>query len=72
MTVAKNIEVSSTSSLSFEDAINQGVSKICKTVNRVQGAWIKEQKVSISDGSIDKYHVIMIVSFVLDENDQVA
>ena len=68
MTIAKNIEVSSTSEKSFEDAIQKGVARIAKTVNNVQGAWVKEQKVGITDGKINKYHVIMIVSFVINED----
>ncbi len=72
MTIAKNIEVSCTSKLSFEDAIQKAITKICKTVNNVQGAWIKEQKVSIENGNIAQYHVIMIVSFVLDGDDNIA
>ena len=68
MTIAKNIEVSSTSEKSFEDAIQKGVARIAKTINNVQGAWVKEQKVGITDGKIDKYHVIMIVSFVINED----
>ena len=72
MTIAKNIEVSCTSKLSFEDAIQKAITKITKTVNNVQGAWIKEQKVSIENGSIAQYHVIMIVSFVLDGDEEIA
>ncbi|GAA0316011.1 dodecin family protein [Psychrobacter aestuarii] len=67
MSIAKNIEISSTSSTSFEDAIQKGVARVAETVKNVQGAWVKEQKVGVTDGKIDKYHVIMIVSFVIDE-----
>ena len=66
MSVAKNIEVSSTSTKSFEDAIQKGVAEVTKTVKNVQGAWVKEQKVGINDGKISTYHVVMIVSFVID------
>lgn len=66
MSVAKNIEVSSTSNKSFEDAIQKGVAEVTKTVKNVQGAWVKEQKVGITDGKINSYHVVMIVSFVID------
>lgn len=66
MSVAKNIEVSSTSNKSFEDAIQKGIAEVTKTVKNVQGAWVKEQKVGISDGNINSYHVVMIVSFVID------
>lgn len=72
MTVAKNIEVSSTSTKSFEDAIQKGIAQVSKTVNSVQGAWVKEQKVGVSDGNISSYHVIMIVSFVIDGSEDMG
>jgi len=72
MTIAKNIEISSTSETSFEDAIQQGVARISKTVKNVEGAWIKEQKVGVTDGKISKYHVIMIVSFVIDDGTDIS
>lgn len=65
MTIAKNIEVSSTSKTSFEDAIQKGIAQVAMTVNNIEGAWVKEQKVGITNGKIDKYHVIMIVTFVV-------
>ncbi|MCH1783848.1 MULTISPECIES: dodecin family protein [Psychrobacter] len=72
MTIAKNIEISSTSETSFEDAIQQGIERISKTVNNVEGAWIKEQKVGVTDGKISKYHVIMIVSFVINDGTDIS
>ena len=72
MTIAKNIEISSTSESSFEDAIQQGIARISKTVNNVEGAWIKEQKVGVTNGKISKYHVIMIVSFVINDSTDIS
>ena len=66
MSVAKNVEISSSSSKSFEDAIQQGIARVNKTVKNVEGAWIKEQKVRIKDGNISSYNVMMIVSFIID------
>lgn len=66
MSVAKNIELSSTSAKSFEDAINQGLERANKTLKNVKGAWIKEQKVSLENGKIVEYNVMMIITFVLD------
>ena len=69
MSVAKNIEISSSSAVSFEDAIKKGIAQVNKTVNNVEGAaWIKEQKVRISDGNITSYNVMMIVSFVIEDD----
>jgi hypothetical protein len=69
MSVAKVIELTSTSTQSFEDAIQQGVARATKTLKNVQGAWIKEHQVSIEDGSIKGYRVNMLVTFILDGND---
>lgn len=66
MSVAKVIEVSASSTVSFEDAINQGLSRACDTISNVRGAWIKEQKVSVENGKISSYRVNMQVTFELD------
>ncbi len=66
MSVAKVIELTSTSNQSFEDAIQQGVARASKTLKNVQGAWIKEQQVSIENGRITGYRVNMMVTFILD------
>ena len=67
MSVAKVIEVSASSTTSFEDAINQGIARACDTIANVRGALIKEQKVSIEGGRIVSYRVNMQVTFVLDD-----
>ncbi|TEU27835.1 dodecin family protein [Alkanindiges illinoisensis] len=64
MSVARNFEVSSTSNVSFEDAINKGIQGVSDNVNNIKGAWIKEQKVDISNGKISAYNVMMIVTAV--------
>lgn len=66
MSVAKVIELTSTSAKSFEDAIQKGVARANKTLKNVEGAWIKEQKVMVKDGKIAGYRVNMMVTFVLD------
>jgi flavin-binding protein dodecin len=66
MSVAKVIELTSTSSVSFEDAIKQGIARASKTLKNIDGAWIKEQKVAIKDGRIVGYRVNMMVTFVLE------
>ena len=72
MSVAKVIELTSTSEESFEDAIDKGITRATKTLKNVEGAWIKEQKVVIRDGQINGYRVNMMITFVLagDEGDE--
>jgi flavin-binding protein dodecin len=67
MSVARNTEISATSSQSFEDAIKQGLSRATSTLRNVRSAWIKEQEVSLSGDQISEYKVTMIVTFVLDD-----
>jgi flavin-binding protein dodecin len=72
MSVAKNIEITSSSTVSFEDAIQSGIAKACSTIDNVRGAWIKEQKISIDGGKVAEYRVNMIITFVLSENENVS
>ena len=67
MGIAKVIELSSSSSDSFEDAIEQGIQRATTTVEQVQGAWVKEQKVVVEKGKIVEYRVDLKVTFMLNE-----
>ena len=69
MSVAKNIEITSTSTVGFEDAIKKGIERASKTIDNLRGAWIKEQKVIVSDGKVTEYSAAMIVTFVLTDNE---
>ena len=66
MSVAKTSEISSSSSKSFEDAVRIGIRKMSKTVDNIEGAWVKEQKVVVKDGEVDEYRVTMKVTFVVN------
>ena len=68
MAVARVTEISSTSTKSFEDAIQSGVARATKTLRNVRSAWIKEQRVDIRDGNIAEYQVNMMVTFILDDS----
>lgn len=65
MSVAKVTEISACSSKSFEDAIQDGISRASKTLDKIQGAWINEMKVNVEDGKVTEYCVNMKVTFVL-------
>lgn len=67
MSIAKNSEITASSSKSFEDAVARGIKRFAKTVDNVESAWIKEQKVTVSDGEIAEYRVTMIVTFILKD-----
>jgi dodecin len=67
MSVAKVSEISATSTKSFEDALQQGLTRAAKTLRNIRGAWIKEQHVRVADGKVTEYQVNMMVTFVLDD-----
>jgi len=67
MSVAKVTEISATSSTSFEDAVQQGVERADKTLDKVKGAWINEMKVDVDNGKVTAYRVNMKVTFVLKD-----
>ncbi len=67
MSVARVTEISSTSSVSFEDAMKAGIDRANKTLRNVKGAWVKEQQVDVKDGKINSYRVNLLVTFVLDD-----
>jgi flavin-binding protein dodecin len=70
MPIGRVTELSATSDQSFEDAINQGVSRATNTLRNVESAWIKDMNVMIENGSISAYKVNMAITFVLEEGEQ--
>ena len=66
MSVAKIIELSVESPKSFEDAIQNGITKASKTVHNIKTARVKEQHVVIDNGKVTLYRVDLKVTFVLD------
>jgi flavin-binding protein dodecin len=67
MNVAKVTEISSTSNVSFEDAIQRGLARAGKTIRNIRSAWIKEQQVRLDNGKIVEYQVNMLITFVLED-----
>jgi hypothetical protein len=67
MSVARVTEISSSSKNSFDDAIKTGIARASKTIRGIEGAWIKEQKVVVTEGAVSEYRVSMQVTFVLED-----
>jgi dodecin len=66
MSVARVVEISSTSTKSFDDAVAQGIERANQTLRNVRSAWVKEQKAQVDNGKVVAYKVNMKVTFVLD------
>ena len=67
MSVARVTELSATSETSFEDAINEAVTRATRTLRGVEGAWVKDMNVNIEDGKITGYRVNVEVTFQLED-----
>jgi len=67
LSVGKVVEITASSPKSFEDAIQNGIARASKTLEDIQGAWVKEQKVVVQDGKIAEYRVDLKVTFLLKE-----
>jgi dodecin len=66
VSVAKIIELTATSSDSFEDACRQGIAKAGETVRNMQGAWVDGQEVIVDNGAVKEFHVHLKVTFLVD------
>ena len=67
MSVAKVTEIIASSTKSFDDAIENGIKRASKTLKGITGAWVSDQKVTVNDGKISEYRVVMKVTFLLTQ-----
>ncbi|MFW5925713.1 MAG: dodecin family protein [Myxococcota bacterium] len=67
MSVARVTEITAQSNKGFEDAIQQGIARANKTIENIQSAWVKDQKLAIEGGKIVGWRVDMKVTFILKE-----
>jgi dodecin len=70
MSIARITEISSTSTKSFEDAIQSAVNRATSTLRNVRSAWVKEQQIKIEGTSIVEYQVNLMITFVLEDGDK--
>lgn len=66
MSVAKVLELSSSSTKGIEDAVQSGLRKCAESVKNIKGAWVKDMKVvTDGDGTVTEWRVNMHVTFVV-------
>jgi flavin-binding protein dodecin len=63
----KSEEIMSESSKSFEDAIQQAVTRFSATVRGVRSAYVNHQSVQVEDGKITSYRVNLNITFEIEE-----
>lgn len=64
MSTAKVIEISSSSTVSFHDAVEKGIAEASKTVHGITGAWVNEEQIVEKDTGRE-WRVNLKLSFVL-------
>lgn len=66
MSVAKILEITSTSSKSFDDAIAEGIKRASKTLKGISSAWVADQEVIVAKGKVTGYKVRLKLTFILE------
>lgn len=67
MSIAKVTEVTSSSTKSFEDAVDEGIRRAGKSLKNIRSAWIKDQKVIVNGDKVVEYRVSLKITFVLED-----
>lgn len=65
MSIAKVTEIICSSPKSFDDAVENGIKRASETLKGITGAWVADQKVTVKDGDIQEYRVVLKITFVL-------
>ena len=72
MSVARVTEISATNPDGFEAAIREAINRATSTLRNVEGAWVKDMNVHITDGNIVGYKVNLAVTFVLEDAQDIS
>jgi flavin-binding protein dodecin len=65
MSVGKIVELTATGS-SIEDAVAAGVSKAGESLRNIEHVWVDGIEAFVEDGKVDRYHVHLKLTFVVD------
>lgn len=66
MAVARVTKITSSSTKSFQDAIDSGLSRAAETLRGITGLVVIDQKAKVVSGKITEYRATIEITFVLD------
>jgi hypothetical protein len=66
MAVARVTKITSSSTKSFQDAVDQGLSRASNTLRGITGLEVVSQKAKVDNGAISEYRATIEVTFVLE------
>lgn len=72
MKIVKVIEIIASSEKGFEDAIQNGLNEVSKTVRNIDSIYVSEMKVHVCDNKITTYGVNCKVSFRVEDDNGAA
>ncbi len=67
MSIARVIEITAESKISFDDALQSAITRAEKTLRGIKSVWIKDKSVSIENGKISKFHMDLKMLFLLED-----
>ncbi len=67
MAIARITELTSSSTKSFDDALQMGIKRATQTLKNVSGAWVQDQEVVVTDNKITEYRLRLKVTFILND-----
>ncbi|MGN7721923.1 dodecin family protein [Chitinophaga sp. 22620] len=70
MPIVKVIEIIASSEKSIEDALQNAVTEVSKTIHNIDSIFVKDIKAHVKDGKITTYGLICKVSFRIDEQER--
>ncbi len=66
MAVARVTKITSSSNKSFQDAIDNGLTRAAETLRGITGLMVIEQMAKVVSGKITEYRATIEITFVLD------
>ncbi len=66
MAIVKVLEVIASSTVSIEDAMQNAVSEVSKSIRNIDSVYVKDIKAHVDNGKITTYGVVCKVSFRVD------
>ncbi len=66
MAVARVTKVTSSSTKSFQDAVDSGLTRAAETLGGITGLTVIDQKAKVVSGKITEYRATIEITFVLD------
>lgn len=67
MAIARITELTSSSTKSFDDALQAGIKRATQTLENVSGAWVQDHEVLVADNKITEYRLRLKVTFILND-----